>query len=62
MQSKEVEGPVLEFFRSYLSYKRQYTTINNVDSDKQVMKHGVPQESVLGPTLFLIHNMRTTQY
>ena len=49
-----IRGVAIDWFRSYLS-NRQYVSINGHDSNKVVMKYGVPQGSVLGPLLFLIY-------
>ena len=39
---------------SYLSIRKQYVSVNGHVSDELVITHGVPQESVLGPFLFLL--------
>ena len=44
------------WFSSYLSNNRkQFVTINGFDSEIQRFQYGVPQGSVLGPLVFLIH-------
>ena len=45
----------LDWFKSYLSERQQSVAIKDVISDKMKLTHGVPQGSVLGPTLFNIH-------
>ena len=55
LQKCGVRGNVLSLFQDYLSNGLQYVTLNNVTSSTKTIKCGVPQGSVLGPTLFTIH-------
>ena len=50
-----IRGVAFDWFKSYISDRIQYTTINNKRSKIQTIKYGVPQGSILGPILFLIY-------
>ena len=54
LENYGIRGVVLQWFRSYLGNRTQYTSIDNYKSDELIMQVGVPQGSVLGPLLFLI--------
>jgi len=50
-----IRGIPLEWFKSYLKNRKQFVNYKGTNSDTQMITHGVPQGSVLGPLLFLIY-------
>lgn len=50
-----IRGSVNHLFGSYLSDRRQIVFVDNISSDEELITFGVPQGSVLGPTLFLVY-------
>ena len=50
-----VRGKAFDWFKSYLTDRELYVTVDGVSSTKYFLKYGVPQGSVLGPILFLVY-------
>lgn len=50
-----ISGIALEWFRSYLSHRKQIIVVGNYQSRQFDMSYGVPQGSVLGPVLFVLY-------
>ena len=55
LQYYGIRGVTNEWFKSYLTDRKQFVSINGYDSDDKVLRHGVPQGSVLGPLLFILY-------
>ena len=56
-KSVGIKGNALKWFVSYLNGRRQCVMINNASSQFADIKFGVPQGSVLGPTLFSLYTL-----
>ena len=50
-----IHGLANEWFRSYLSNREQYVSINGHESNLTSVLYGIPQGSALGPLLFIIY-------
>ena len=49
------KGVVLDWFKSYLKNRKQFVRYQACDSEYKNIKFGVPQGSILGPLLFILH-------
>jgi hypothetical protein len=54
LQSHGIGGPLFNWLKDYLSNRSQAVRVDGIISESKSINAGVPQGSVLGPTLFLI--------
>ena len=50
-----VDGIPLQLVKNYLTNRKQYVKLNEVNSHLLPINTGVPQGSILGPLLFIIY-------
>ena len=50
-----VRGNILNWFKSYLSNRKQYVNWHSSNSEIETVSCGVPQGSILGPLLFILY-------
>ena len=55
LKSFGIEGPLLEWFSDYVTNRKQKVQLEGSHSEHGTIAAGVPQGSILGPLLFLIH-------
>ena len=57
-----IRGISNNWFKSYLSYRKQFVPINGYDSKLSEINCVLSQGSVLGPPLFLLHKWSQSDY
>ena len=55
LESLGIRGSALSFIKSYMTDRHQCVCSNGEISSLQPLKFGVPQGSILGPTLFIVY-------
>ena len=50
-----IRGNILNWFKSYLSNRKQYVNWQGSNSEIETVSCGVPQGSILGPLLFILY-------
>ena len=55
MECVGFKKPVIKWFKSYLSNRKFFVSIEGVFSEEGLLTCGVSQGSILGPLLFLIY-------
>lgn len=55
LENMGIRGIALDWFSSYLCERRQCVRVGTVLSDSLTIPFGVPQGSILGPTLFILY-------
>jgi hypothetical protein len=55
LEKMGIRGNQLSLFKDYLSFRTQRVKIDTRFSDEQFITYGIPQGSIIGPTLFLCY-------
>ena len=50
-----IRDNIYDWFKSYLTDRKQFVGYNDSKSDIKHVSHGVPQGSILGPILFILY-------
>ena len=48
-------GNIFNWFKSYLSIRKQYVNWQGINSEIETVTCGVPQGSIVGPLLFILY-------
>ena len=55
IESTGIKGKILEWTENFLTNRKQAVVLNGTPSKETPVRSGVPQGSVLGPTLFILY-------